>query len=219
MTLTVKNLTHSFGHPDDALYKDVNMEFKPSTLYSIVGESGSGKTTFLSFIAGLDVPNSGDVEFDGKPIQKIGLVNYRKHDVAIVFQAYNLLNYMTALENVLSALSITESKHKGDKEYALQLLERVGIDKTLATKNVQKLSGGQQQRVAVVRALAVDAPVILADEPTGNLDSETSKGIISLFQEIAHKDDKTVIIVTHDDNVAAAADVKIRLADREFEIA
>ncbi|OIK57633.1 ABC transporter [Oenococcus oeni] len=218
MTLAVQKLTHYFNHPDDYLYKDVSLKFESSKFYAIVGESGSGKTTFVSFLAGLDSPAAGTINFNGKDIRKIGLTKYRNQDVTIIFQAYNLMTYMSALENVMSALSITNSKHAGDKQYATDLLASVGIDGDLINKNVQKLSGGQQQRVAIIRALAVDAPVVVADEPTGNLDSQNTKEITQIFKKVAHDSKKTVIVITHDQKVASMADVKIVLDDRKFTV-
>ncbi|AEV95812.1 ABC transporter ATP-binding protein [Pediococcus claussenii] len=215
MKLQVKELTHAYdgGQP---LYENVNLKFDSGKLYTIVGESGSGKTTLLSFLAGLDVPQKGGVYLEDINIRKIGLTNYRKRDVAIVFQQFNLLNYMSALDNILTALSITKSKHRGDRQYVLDMLNKVGINELDARKNVQLLSGGQQQRVAIVRAMLVDAPIVIADEPTGNLDSENSMGIVKMFQGLAHESGKTVIIITHDVNVAEQGDIKIQLKDHQF---
>lgn len=217
--LTVKNLTHWYGQADKPLYEDVDLSFDTGQVYTIVGASGSGKTTLLSFLAGLDKPQKGDIFLDGKNLKKIGATNYRKHKVAIVFQQYNLLGYMSALDNILTALSVTGSAHKGERQYVLDTLKRVGINEDDAKKNVQKLSGGQQQRVAIVRALLVDANIVIADEPTGNLDGENAAMIINLFQELAHDHQKSVIIVTHDPHVADQGDVKISLENREFVVA
>lgn len=217
--LTVKNLTHWYGQADKPLYEDVDLSFDTGQVYIIVGASGSGKTTLLSFLAGLDKPQKGDIFLDGKNLKKIGVTNYRKHKVAIVFQQYNLLGYMSALDNILTALSVTGSAHKGERRYVLDTLKRVGINEDDAKKNVQKLSGGQQQRVAIVRALLVDANIVIADEPTGNLDGENAAMIINLFQELAHDHQKSVIIVTHDPHVADQGDVKISLENREFVVA
>lgn len=217
--LTVKNLTHWYGQADKPLYEDVDLSFDTGQVHIIVGASGSGKTTLLSFLAGLDKPQKGDIFLDGKNLKKIGVTNYRKHKVAIVFQQYNLLGYMSALDNILTALSVTGSAHKGERRYVLDTLKRVGINEDDAKKNVQKLSGGQQQRVAIVRALLVDANIVIADEPTGNLDGENAAMIINLFQELAHDHQKSVIIVTHDPHVADQGDVKISLENREFVVA
>ncbi|API71694.1 MULTISPECIES: ABC transporter ATP-binding protein [Leuconostoc] len=218
MTLAIKDLTHQYNAQEKPLYEHINMSFEPKTLYSIVGQSGSGKTTLLSFLAGLDTPSEGTITLDGEDISKYGLTKYRNQKVAIIFQSYNLLNYMTAAQNVSSALSMTKSKHTGDKDYIYATLEKLGINRTLADKNVQQLSGGQQQRVAIARALAVDAKIVIADEPTGNLDEENTQEVIKIFQELAHEVGKTVILVTHEPNVAQAADVQISLKNRQFTI-
>ncbi|QBO36491.1 ABC transporter ATP-binding protein [Periweissella cryptocerci] len=215
--LEIKNLTHYFKDASHPLYQDVNLSFEPGKMYAVVGESGSGKTTLLSFLAGLDTPKQGQILLDGKDVNKIGLGNFRRDDVAIIFQSYNLLNYMSAYQNVKSALSITHSKHVGDKNYILAALAKVGIDEANAMKNVQQLSGGQQQRVAIVRAMLVDAPIVAADEPTGNLDAENSSAIVELFKNLTRELNKTVIIITHDQNVAQQADVQIQLADHQFK--
>lgn len=214
--LTVKNLAHWYGKSEKPLYENVNLSFESDKVYTIIGASGSGKTTFLAFIAGLDKPQAGEIFLDGENIEKIGATNYRKHKVAIVFQQYNLLVYMSALDNVLTALAVTDSEHKNDKQYVLDALTGVGIDEADAKKNVQQLSGGQQQRVAIIRAMLVDANIVIADEPTGNLDDENSAMIIKLFQDLAHEHHKTVIIVTHDTKIAQKGDVQIKLADHQF---
>lgn len=185
-------------------------------MYAILGASGSGKTTFLSLIAGLDQPKTGTVLYNGESLAKIGLRNYRKNDVSIIFQAYNLLPYMSALDNVLTAMSISSSKQEDKKAYALENLASVGIDEGLAKKNVAQLSGGQQQRVAIVRALCCDHELIVADEPTGNLDEKTSKDIVQLFQKVAHDQQKCIIIVTHEQEVAKACDKVYELKNQEF---
>lgn len=148
----------------------------------------------------------------------MGLTNFRNHKVSIVFQAYNLLPYMTALENIVTAMEITKSKEGNKKNYALEMLKRVGIDEALAKKNVMHLSGGQQQRIAIVRAMCCDTKFIVADEPTGNLDEETSRDIIRLFQELAHKENKCIILVTHEQEVAKESDVCIQLKNKQFSI-
>lgn len=196
--------------------KDVNLTFESGKFYAIVGESGSGKTTLLSFLAGLDVPREGDILVDGVSIKKIGLTAFRQKYVSTIFQSYNLLTTMTAFQNVQTALAITKSKHANDKTYILEQLARVGIDEEKAQKNVQRLSGGEQQRVAIVRALLVDAPIVAADEATGNLDHENSEKIVALFAELAHEFGKTVILITHDREVAKQADEQLLLKDHVF---
>lgn len=217
MTLEIKHLTHWYTDRDHKLYEDVNLTFESGRLYAIVGESGSGKTTLLSFLAGLDEPREGDILVDGVSIKEIGLTKFRQKYVSTIFQAYNLLNTMTAFQNVQTALAITGSIHAKDKAYILDQLARVGIDEEKAHKNVQRLSGGEQQRVAIVRALLVDAPIVAADEATGNLDHENSQKIVDLFAELAHEFGKTVILITHDRDVASRADEQLLLQNHVFE--
>lgn len=217
MTLEIKHLTHWYTDRDHKLYEDVNLTFESGRFYAIVGESGSGKTTLLSFLAGLDEPREGDILVDGVSIKEIGLTKFRQKYVSTIFQAYNLLNTMTAFQNVQTALAITGSIHAKDKVYILDQLARVGIDEEKAHKNVQRLSGGEQQRVAIVRALLVDAPIVAADEATGNLDHENSQKIVDLFAELAHEFGKTVILITHDRDVASRADEQLLLQNHVFE--
>lgn len=217
MTLEIKHLTHWYTDRDHKLYEDVNLTFESGRFYAIVGESGSGKTTLLSFLAGLDEPREGDILVDGVSIKEIGLTKFRQKYVSTIFQAYNLLNTMTAFQNVQAALAITGSIHAKDKSYILDQLARVGIDEEKAHKNVQRLSGGEQQRVAIVRALLVDAPIVAADEATGNLDHENSQKIVDLFAELAHEFGKTVILITHDRDVASRADEQLLLQNHVFE--
>lgn len=218
MILTTKKLAHWYTDESNKLYSDVNLTFESNKFYAIVGESGSGKTTILSFLAGLDVPRAGEIALDGVPINKIGLTKYRKNYVATIFQSYNLLTSMTAYQNIETALAITRSSHQGKRQYILEQLARVGINQAQAFKNVQKLSGGEQQRVAIVRALLVDAPIVAADEATGNLDHENSTVVVELFKELAHEYGKTVILITHDRDIAKKADVQIALKDRQFTV-
>ncbi|MGL5746414.1 MAG: ABC transporter ATP-binding protein [Weissella cibaria] len=217
MTLEIKHLTHWYTDRDHKLYEDVNLTFESGRFYAIVGESGSGKTTLLSFLAGRDEPREGDILVDGVSIKEIGLTKFRQKYVSTIFQAYNLLNTMTAFQNVQTALAITGSIHAKDKSYILDQLARVGIDEEKAHKNVQRLSGGEQQRVAIVRALLVDAPIVAADEATGNLDHENSQKIVDLFAELAHEFGKTVILITHDRDVASRADEQLLLQNHVFE--
>ncbi|ANZ59927.1 ABC transporter [Secundilactobacillus paracollinoides] len=214
--LDIIDLGYWYSHPDDALFSNVNLNFEAGQSYAVVGESGSGKTTFLSLVAGLDTPKAGRIELNGKDIRKMGLTNYRKHSVSIVFQAYNLFNYMSPVNNVMTAMAITNSKHQGDKAYAKQLLGKLGLAEDQMGQNVTHLSGGQQQRVAIARAMACDADLVVADEPTGNLDEANTKDVVDLFQKLAHEENKCVIIVTHETSVAAACDHSFRLAHKQF---
>ncbi|HFC9356073.1 TPA: ABC transporter ATP-binding protein [Enterococcus hirae] len=215
--LRTENLGFWYQNPEDALYKEVNLTFETGKMYAILGASGSGKTTFLSLISGLDHPKEGKVFYEEKQLSKIGLRNYRKNDVSIIFQAYNLLPYLSAIDNVLTAMEISKTGHKNNRKIALDSLARVGIDETLAKKQVTKLSGGQQQRVAIVRAICCNHQLIVADEPTGNLDENTSQEIVQLFQEIAHEQNRCIIIVTHEQEVAKKCDEVIELKNKRFE--
>ncbi|MEM5662874.1 ABC transporter ATP-binding protein [Bacillus cereus] len=195
---------------------NVNFSFQQGCFYTILGPSGSGKTTALSLGCGLDVPKSGYVLYKGKDIQKIGLDQYRNQHVSIIFQSYNLITYMTALQNVLTAMEITGVDIKNKKERALELLERVGLTETQAKRNVLQLSGGQQQRVAIARALSCNGDLLIADEPTGNLDQETAQEIIELFKELAHKENKCIIVVTHSLKVAKQSDTTLYLEGKKL---
>lgn len=211
--------THNIGfwytnNPDDYLFKDVNLTFEKGKVYSILGQSGSGKTTFLSLLAGLDSPKAGEIYLEDNDINKSGLTNYRKNSVSTIFQAYNLMTYMTARQNVQTALEI--SNKPVDNAKIEELFELVGIPKEMIDKPVLQLSGGQQQRVAIVRALATEHDLIIADEPTGNLDEETTQDIVNIFKDIAHKQNKTVIIVTHETAVAQETDVTFELKKKQF---
>ncbi|CUS26785.1 abc transporter, atp-binding protein [Paucilactobacillus oligofermentans DSM 15707 = LMG 22743] len=214
--LITKDLGYWYDHPDNILFEEVNLEFDTGNLYAIVGQSGSGKTTFLSLLAGLDNPKMGSIEFNGSDLKQIGLTNYRKKDVSVIFQSYNLFTYMSPLNNLMTAMAVTGAEHKGDKEYARDMLRQLGISELQMDKNVQHLSGGQQQRVAIARTLVLDAEVIVADEPTGNLDEDNTAEVIELFQNIAHERNKCVIIVTHETAVAQACDVSYRLSHHVF---
>lgn len=210
MTLRTHNIGYWYtNNPDDYLLKDVNLTFEKGKVYSILGQSGSGKTPFLSLLAGLNRPKAGEIYLEDNDINKSGLINYRKNSVSTIFQAYNLMTYMTARQNVPTALEI--SNKPVDNAKIEELFELVGIPKETIEKPVLQLSGGQQQRVAIVRALATEHDLIIADEPTGNLDKETTQDIVNIFKDIAHKQNKTVIIVTNETAVAQETDITFEL--------
>lgn len=205
MVLQVENVGYWYTN-DRPLFQQINITFEPRKMYAILGKSGSGKTTFLSLLAGLDSPKEGQISYQGESLKQIGLQNYRKNRVSIVFQAYNLLPYLSAVDNVLTAMAISQKQSSNPKEYAYNQLAKVGISQELADKKVSQLSGGQQQRVAIVRAICCGHDLIVADEPTGNLDEQTSQEIIQLFQQLAHEQEKCIILVTHEKEVANASD-------------
>lgn len=208
--LVIKDLVYSYndGGKENKVLKGINAEFESGRLYVIVGESGCGKTTLISLISALDNIQAGDILYNGKSIKKIGNAAFRLKHVNIVFQAYNLLTYMTARENVEVAVDYAGIKYK--KKYIYEILERVGIDKDKADRPVLRLSGGEQQRVAIARCIATNDAIIVADEPTGNLDDETEAKIMEIFKTLADKD-RIVIIVSHSKNVAKYADVVYKM--------
>lgn len=209
MILNVKNIDYAYkSQKDKQVLNNVSIEFEEGRFYTIVGSSGAGKTTFLSLLAGLDSPVKGNIFYNGEDIQLKGLNYHRKHNVSLVFQNYNLIDYLTTEENV---------KLGGNKNPE-SLLEEVNIPHEDWKRNVLQLSGGQQQRVAIARALASDAKVLLADEPTGNLDEKTAHEIIALLKLTAHELGKCVIVVTHSKLLAKEADEIIQIKDGSLTI-
>lgn len=196
---------------------DTSYSFEQGKTYAIVGASGTGKTTVVSLAAGLESPRSGKVLFRGDDLSAIGLNNYRRQDVSIVFQAYNLINYMNGVQNVVSAMDISHVKVPDKKQRALEILSSLGLSENEAKRDIRKLSGGQQQRIAIGRAMAKDVDLILCDEPTGNLDAHTSEDIVKTFISLAHKQNKCVIIVTHDQNIASSMDVQLTIEDGKIK--
>lgn len=199
-TLELKNVSYAY-EKGKAVLQNVSAELETGKLYAILGPSGSGKTTLLSLLGGLDVPTQGSVLFDGEDITVKGLAYYRRNHISLIFQSYNLIDYMTPVENVRLTAKLD----------AAPILERLGLEQDEIARNVLKLSGGQQQRVAIARALASDAPVILADEPTGNLDADTAEEITAVLKESAHAFGKCVVVVTHSGEVAKQADVVLEI--------
>ena len=217
--LEFRQITYYYQSGDKRIdiLDNVDCAFEPGLLYTIVGPSGSGKTTTLTLAGALETPRSGSICYKGQDIKEIGYTNYRSKHVAIVFQAYNLLPYLSPLQNVIAAMEITKNPVQNKKRRAQELLTRMGLTEDQMGRSVQKLSGGEQQRVAIARALAADADILLADEPTGNLDADTAKSIVEIFRELAHKDNKCVIAVTHAQAFAEQADVFFSLKNRLLE--
>ncbi len=213
--LNLKDVNYYYNS-DNNILDNLNVSFEREKFYTIIGPSGSGKTTFLSIISGLDKAKSGEVLYKGEELEKIGLSSYRNKCISIIFQGYNLINYMTALQNVISAMSIKGVKVKNKKEVALNMLRKVGLTESQADQKVLTLSGGQQQRVAIARALACESELIIADEPTGNLDEKTSDDIINLFKKIVKEENKCLIMVTHNNEIAKNFDKTYRLKDKKL---
>ena len=198
--LEMRNLQYAYENGKPVL-RGINAQMEQGKMYAILGPSGCGKTTLLSLLGGLDSPTNGKILYQGEDIAKTGLADHRRSHVAFIFQSYNLIDYLAPMENV--ALT--------SKQPPLPILEQLGLTAEESKRNVLKLSGGQQQRVAIARALASNAQVILADEPTGNLDEETAAEITAILKESAHKSGKCVVIVTHSRELAGQADVVMRL--------
>ncbi|EOH93985.1 hypothetical protein UAW_02406 [Enterococcus haemoperoxidus ATCC BAA-382] len=207
--LQTKNVSYFYQDGDKRrmILQDTSINFEQGQFYTILGQSGSGKTTFLSLISALDEPKSGEVLYKGQNINKIGLEKYRRDYISIIFQSYNLVPYLTALENVLVAMSITDNDMpKDNREVAYNLLDYIGINKAKADRLVGQLSGGEQQRVAIARALATNVDIILADEPTGNLDEGMEQEIVDIFKDLAETHNKCVVVVTHSNEIAKQSD-------------
>ena len=205
--LEIKNVTYSYANSKEKVLSLINQGFELGKFYAIIGKSGTGKSTLLSLLAGLDKPNSGEILFKDENIEKAGYSNHRKNNISLVFQNYNLIDYLSPLENI----RLVNSKASED------ILLELGLDRTRVRRNVMKLSGGQQQRVAIARALVSEAPVILADEPTGNLDETTAGEIIEVLKKLAKERNKCVIVVTHSKEVASAADTILELNNKRLK--
>ena len=205
--LEIKNVTYNYSNSNERVLSKVNQKFEIGKFYAIIGKSGSGKSTLLSLLAGLDKPGKGQILFKGNDIEKAGYNNHRKNNISLVFQNYNLIDYLTPLENVRLV----------NKNASESILLELGLDKSQINRNVMKLSGGQQQRVAIARALVSEAPIILADEPTGNLDVDTAGEIIEILKKLAKERNKCVIVVTHSKEVANSADIILELRDRNLK--
>ena len=206
--LSLQNISFSYGKTP--VLKDISYEFEKGKMYCIIGKSGAGKTTLLSLLSGLAVPTAGDIIYNGKSISKIDKYTFRSKYIGVVFQSFNLITKYTALENVVLSMDVANYKTKDKQARALELLDSVGLDEDEANRRVLKLSGGQQQRVAIARALSYDPDIILADEPTGNLDRETQTEIMDIFRNLANQG-KCVILVSHSPDVAEMCDERYEL--------
>ncbi len=204
--LSIQDVSFAYDRRTPVI-RNLSLEFDKGRSYAIIGRSGAGKTTLLSMMSGLLKPVRGQILYNDQDISKIDQYVYRSRDVGVVFQSYNLLPKLTALENVILSMDIARVRHVRKKETAKALLTRVGLTEMEMNRRVLLLSGGQQQRVAIARALSYSPNVILADEPTGNLDVFTTDEIMTTLNELAHKDEKCVIVVTHSPQVAEMTDI------------
>ena len=201
--LKLDNVSYRYedAKKDDFVFKNLSFDFELGKTYAIKGKSGSGKTTLLSLISGLEKCKIGNIYYKDKSLSKIDLDKYRNTNVGIIFQSFNLLPHLTAIENIILSMDIGHLKIKDKRKEAIKLLNSVGLDEQKGNRRVLKLSGGEQQRVAIARSMSYNPDIILADEPTGNLDTETENEIINIFKNLAQKENKCVIIVTHSPNV------------------
>lgn len=204
--LNLKDVTYKYEGTNKLVLNNINVDFESGKLYTIMGKSGAGKTTLLSLISGLDLCNEGEVLYKGNNISKIDRDKYRARGIGVIFQSYNLLTNATALENIILSMNISGVKTTDEKEAAYAMLNRVGIDRETANRKILRLSGGEQQRVGIARALSHNPDIIIADEPTGNLDGETEENIMNILTSLAHDEKKCVIIVTHSRTVSKYAD-------------
>lgn len=210
--LKLENVGYKYkDSKDDYVFSNINFEFEKGKVYAIKGKSGAGKTTLLSLICGLDKKYDGNIYYQNKNLKKLDLDRYRNNDIGIVFQSYNLLVHMNAIENVVLSMDINGIKEKNKNKVALEYLKQVGLDSNQAKRRVLKLSGGEQQRVAIARSLSYNPNVIIADEPTGNLDLETENDILKIFKDLAKNENKCIIVVTHSKNVSDQCDVVYEL--------
>lgn len=208
LLLSIQNASYRYSDADIDEYalKDVSYDFERGKIYAIRGRSGTGKTTLLSLISGLERCTEGKIIFDGKDLKDINLDTYRNSQIGIVFQSYNLLPFMTASENIILSMDASGQKRENKKAKAIELMKSVDLKESYADRKALRLSGGEQQRVAIARSLSYNPKMIVADEPTGNLDKQTENEILDIFKKLAHEDDKCVIIVTHSANVCDAVD-------------
>ena len=214
--LELVNVSYRYDGSTKPVLNQINAAFESGKVYTIIGESGAGKSTLLSLISGLDICRDGDVYYNGKNLRELDRDDYRAKSIGVIFQGYNLLTNSTAVYNITLSMNISESEIKDrrvKKETAYTLLQKVGVDRETADRKILHLSGGEQQRVGIARALSHNPNVIIADEPTGNLDSETEAAVLEILVRLAHEDGKCVIIVTHSENVTAIADEVIGIRE------
>jgi len=206
-TLALHDVSYKYEGTTKTVFKDVNLQFEAGKIYTIVGKSGAGKSTLLSLLSGLDIATSGRIDYGGENIAEINRNRYRARKAGIIFQSLNLLANATAIDNIVLSMNISGVTGVDKKARALKLLKDVGISPSTAKRKILKLSGGEQQRIGIARALAHDPELIVADEPTGNLDKDTEAKVLKIFESLAHDEGKCVIIVTHSNRVSAIADV------------
>jgi putative ABC transport system ATP-binding protein len=204
--LTLNDVVYNYEGTKKNVLTGISATFEAGKVYAIVGKSGSGKSTLLSLIAGLDTTRSGEILYKDKDLKKIDRDEYRAKGIGVIFQSYNLITNTTAVKNIILSMNISGSGESDKKRFAYSLLEKIGIDEDTANRKILKLSGGEQQRVGIARALSHSPDIVIADEPTGNLDTETENDILKILASLAHDEGKCVIIGTHSKKVSSVAD-------------
>ncbi len=204
--LETKNLCYTYDKKRSPVLNNLTLSFEEGKTYAIMGKSGAGKTTLLSLLSGLENPTGGDILYHGKSISKIDKYKFRSRNIGVIFQSFNLLPQLNALENVVLSMDVSGQKIKDKKLEALEMLQKVGVNEEKANRKILKLSGGEQQRVAIARALCYNPDIILADEPTGNLDEDNQNEVVNILNSLARDDGKCVIIVTHSQSVGNSCD-------------
>lgn len=216
--LTLDNISYRYIGTEKTVLNNISYAFEVGGLYCITGSSGEGKTTLLSLIAGLDLCSSGIIYYENQDIAMINRDEYRSKKVGVVFQSYNLLQNATAVENIVLSMNVAGKQGEQTVKEAYAILKKVGIEQEKADRKILKLSGGEQQRVAIARAIANGSPILIADEPTGNLDTDNEQTIMDLFKKLAHEENKCVIVVTHSKRGASEADIVLTLKNGELHI-
>ena len=211
--LVLTNVSYRYEGTKKNVLKNINMSFNTGAVYAIIGKSGSGKSTLLSLVAGLDICKNGEIMYGENSLKAIDRDEYRAKSIGVIFQGFNLLTNATAVENIVLSMNISGSGERDKKAFAYSLLQKVGIDKETADRKILKLSGGEQQRVGIARALSHNPEIIIADEPTGNLDTETENDVLKILTSLAHDEGKCVIIVTHSKKVSSIADEVLGMKD------
>lgn len=209
--LNLEGVSYKYDGTQNNVIDNINVQFENGKIYGIVGKSGAGKSTLLSLLSGLDIASNGVITYEGSNLATMDRDDYRAKSIGVVFQQFNLLTNATAIENIVLSMEIGKSDVKDKKAFALNLLEMVGIDERTAKRKVLKLSGGEQQRVGVARAIANNPDLVIADEPTANLDSETAEDLMAIFTRLAHEENKCVIIVSHSKMISDYSDEVWRL--------
>ncbi|MCH5192124.1 MAG: ABC transporter ATP-binding protein [Oscillospiraceae bacterium] len=213
--LELKNVQYTYKtqYQENNVLKGINHSFGEGAVHAIMGKSGSGKTTLLSLMAGLDLPTAGEVLCEGESTAKMNLEQYRRERVAVIYQSFRLFPLLTAAENVMYPMELRGVRPAEAKKKAAELLEKVGLSEAMMDRFPTMLSGGEQQRVAIARALGMDTRVLLADEPTGNLDDANGEQVMDILIRLAHETGRCVIVVTHDQELASRADTVVYMHD------